>query len=120
MVNCVVIDDDKDVVNVFCELLNMIGLDVLATGTDGLDAVKLYKKYFPDLIFIDLIMPEYDGFYAIKNIKETNPNARIVIVTGDINAGESDLLDSLKVTRIIYKPFDMYMIKQVLADVFLG
>lgn len=51
---------------------------------------------------------------------ETNPNARIVIVTGDINAGESDLLDSLKVTRIIYKPFDMHMIKQVLADVFLS
>lgn len=45
MVNCVVIDDDKDIVNVFCELLNMIGLDVLATGADGLDAVKMYEKY---------------------------------------------------------------------------
>ena len=119
MVNCVVIDDDKDVVNVFCELLNMIGLDVLATGADDMKAVELYEKFSPDIIFVDLIMPRYDGFYAIKNIKETNPNARIVIVTGDINAGESDLLDSLKVTRIIYKPFDIHKVKQCITDVFL-
>jgi len=43
MVNCVVVDDDQDIVDVFCELLNLIGLDVLATGTDqGLNSVNLY------------------------------------------------------------------------------
>ena len=70
MVNCVIVDDDQDIADVFSELLNIIGLDVLAKGANGKDAIKLYKKYRPDLIFVDMIMPKYDGFYAIKNIKD--------------------------------------------------
>ena len=119
MVNCIVVDDDQSIVDVFCELLNLIGLDVLAKGTDGQDAVKLYEKYHPDLIFVDLIMPRYDGFYAIKNIRETNPNAKIVVITWNLMMEESDLLDSLKVMAVIYKPFDVQKIKQVVVDVFL-
>ncbi|MEK6865953.1 MAG: response regulator [Thermoproteota archaeon] len=114
------VDDDQSIVDVFCELLNLIGLDVLAKGTDGQDAVKLYEKYHPDLIFVDLIMPRYDGFYAIENIKDVDPNAKIVVITGDIKACEFNLLDSLKVTAVIYKPFDMHTVKQVLVDTFLA
>ena len=77
MVNCVIVDDDQDIADVFSELLNIIGLDVLAKGTNGKDAIKLYKKYLPDLIFVDMIMPKYDGFYAIKNIKDADPNAKV-------------------------------------------
>ena len=120
MVSCVIIDDNQDIVDVFCDLLNLIGLDVLATGTDGMDAVKLYEKHRPDLIFIDLLMPRYDGFYAIKNIKDADPNAKIVVMTGDLTMNESDLLDSHKVTMVIYKPFDVYKIKQIVAGIFLG
>jgi DNA-binding NarL/FixJ family response regulator len=98
----------------------MVGLDVLATGTDGMAAVKLYEKYRPDLIFVDLIMPKYDGFYAIKNIKNIDPNAKIVVVTGNLTMNESDLLDSYKVRAVIYKPFDMSKVKHVVADIFLG
>ena len=70
MVNCIVVDDNQGIVDVFCDLLNLIGLDVLGTGMDDMDAVKLYEKHRPDLIFIDLLMPRYDGLYAIRNIKE--------------------------------------------------
>ena len=119
MVNCIVIDDDQDVVDVFCELLAIIGIDVIGKGTDGKDAERLYEKYRPDLIFVDLLMPEYDGFYAIERIRDIDLNAKIVIVTGDLKAGESYLLDSYNVSAIIYKPFDISMIKQVLVDIFL-
>ena len=119
MVNCVVIDDDKDVVNVFCELLNMIGLDVLATGADDMKAVELYEKFSPDIIFVDLIMPRYDGFYAIQNIRRIDPNAKIIVVTGDLNADECDLLDLHKVTAVVYRPFDIHKVKQCITDVFL-
>jgi two-component system chemotaxis response regulator CheY len=39
-----------------------------------MDAVELYEKYYPDVIFVDLIMPKYDGFYAIKNIIKIEMN----------------------------------------------
>ena len=118
MVNCVVVDDDPETVSVFCDVLGMIGLDVLITGKNGQDAVKMYEDHRPDLIFVNLIMPKFDGFYAIKNILKGDPDAKIVVVTGDLMAGESYLMNTLKVTAIIYKPFDINIIKRILTDVF--
>ena len=119
MVNCIVIDDNQDITDVFCDLLKLIGLDVLATGTDGMKAVELYEKHCPDLIFVDLIMPRYNGFYAIENIRKTDPNAKIIVVTGDLTMDECDLLDSHNATAVFYKPFDMRKVKQCITDAFL-
>lgn len=54
MINCIVIDDNQDIVDVFCDLLKLSGIEVIATGTDGLKAVELYEKFSPDVIFVDL------------------------------------------------------------------
>ena len=116
MISCVVVDDDPDVLDVFCELLNLIGVNVLATGKDGKDAEIQYKKHRPDIIFVDLLMPEYDGLNANKKIMDLDPNAKIIVVTGDLKADESLLLDSYNVTSVIYKPFDMHVVKQVLME----
>ena len=119
MITCIVIDDNQDIVNVFCDLLKISGIEVIATGTDGMEAIELYEKHHPDIIFVDLIMPRYDGFYAIENIKKTDPNAKIIVVTGDLTLDEGDLLDLHNATAVIYKPFDMSKVKQVMADIFL-
>lgn len=120
MVSCVVIDDDPETVSIFCEVLDIIGLDVVVTGNNGKDAVDMYEKHRPALIFVNLIMPEFDGFYAIKNILKNNPDAKIVVVTGDLIASESYLMNALKVTAVIYKPFDIAIIKRMLTDVFFA
>ena len=114
MTSCIVIDDDQDIVNVFCDLLDMIDVDVLATGNDGKDAVSLYEKYHPDIVFTDLQMPKYDGFYAVESIKDLNYDAKIVIVTGDLNARYFGLFDVLHVP-IINKPFDINQIKKIIS-----
>ncbi|HSB83695.1 MAG TPA: response regulator [Nitrosarchaeum sp.] len=119
MVKCIVVDDNLDIVDVFCELLGMIGLEVIAKGTDGMQAVELYEKHHPDLIFVDLLMPRYDGFYAMENIRKTDPNAKIIVVTGDLIMNEYDLLHSHNATAVIYKPFDMGKVKQTLESISL-
>jgi len=116
MVSCIVIDDDQNIVDVFCELLNMMKVDVLATGNDGMGAVKLYEKFNPEVVFTDLAMPDYDGFYAIENIKDKNPAAKIIAVTADPDAKNSALLNALNIP-VINKPFDMHTIKQSMTDV---
>lgn len=118
MVNCIVIDDDQDIVDMFCDMLSVIKIDVLATGNDGLDAVKLYEKHTPDIIFTDFQMPKYDGLYAIESIKDMNADAKIIMVTGDSNARDSAILNALKVP-VINKPFDIHVIKQTVHDIFL-
>lgn len=119
MITCIVIDDNQDIVNVFCDLLKISGIEVIATGIDGMEAVKLYEKHHPDIIFVDLIMPKYDGFYALENIKKIDPDAKIIVVTGDLTLDEGDLLDLHNAAAVIYKPFDMSKVKQVMTNIFL-
>lgn len=115
MVSCIVIDDDQDIVEVFCELLSIIKVNVLATGNNGKEAVALYEKYLPDITFTDLEMPKYDGIYVIENIKDKNPNAKLIVVTGNIT--NSGTLNSLKIPTIL-KPFDGGIIKKAIKEVF--
>jgi len=118
LVNCILIDDDQDILDVFSELLHVIGLEILATGNDGKDAVELYKQHKPDLVLSDLQMPRYDGYYAVENIKDVDSKAKFIIITGDLNARNSPFLNLLNIP-IIHKPFDAHQIQQAIADIFL-
>ena len=64
----IAIDDNRVDLQLFMDVLRIIGIEVLASGTDGKDAVRLYKKYTPDIVFTDILMPENDGFYALEEI----------------------------------------------------
>jgi NarL family two-component system response regulator LiaR len=57
------------------------GFDVIGEASDGLEAVQAAKKLQPDIILIDLVMPNMDGITAIKEITADNPNARILVLT---------------------------------------
>jgi len=96
------------------DLLNMLGVRVVGQGYNGSDAVKLYKELNPDIVFTDIIMPETDGFYALEKIREYDPNAKVVAVTVDMTSETTTRLEALKVSAIVYKPFDITKIKQAL------
>ena len=120
MTTAIVIDDDFDTGDVLEEYLEFKDIQILGKGLDGKDAVDLYKKYNPDIVFLDIMMPHYDGFYALEKIKQLDPDARVIMVTGDLTAETYNRLQILKTSAIIYKPFDidhmMEVIKQVLGD----
>jgi len=119
MASCIVVDDDPDIVSVFCDMLCMIDVNVLATANDGSHAVSMYKKHHPDIVFTDLNMPRYDGLYAIEKIKDINPNARIIVITGDSNAYMHPFLSSLNV-QVIQKPFSVQAIKKAITNCLIG
>ena len=102
----IVIDDDEDTVRLFSEFLEEHKIHVLGKGFDGKTAVELYQEKKPDCVLIDIMMPNGSGVYAIKKIKEMNPNAKIIAVTGDSRYSTEQKLEKLKIP-IIYKPFQM-------------
>ncbi|GAB4265527.1 MAG: response regulator transcription factor [Candidatus Promineifilaceae bacterium] len=57
------------------------GFNVIGEASDGLEAVQAAKKLKPDIILIDLVMPNMDGIAAIKEITADNPKARILVLT---------------------------------------
>jgi len=111
-----VIDDDKNIAKVLSEFLEFMGLEILALGHNGDDAVSLYIKHRPEIIFTDIMMPHTDGFYGIEKIKEFDPDAKIVAVTADISSETEQRLNKMNITAIIYKPFNREEITQVLME----
>ena len=85
-IKAVIVDDHKEVVDVLSEFIemNQPKVKVVGTGSNGLEAVRLYEKIKPDVMFLDINMPLYDGPYAIEHIRKINPSARIVVISNSI------------------------------------
>lgn len=112
----IVIDDNMDTTNSFCEYLEILGLKVLGSGYNGKDAVELYQRCCPDLVFLDLMMPDYDGFYALERIRIIDPDSKIIVITADLKDTTVKLLDELKPTRVVYKPYEPEQIMKIVNE----
>lgn len=114
--SCIVVDDDPNTVEVFSDYLEILGIKVIGRGANGNDAIELYKILKPDVVFIDIMMPETDGILAIEMIQMFHKEAKIAAVTADTSDETAEILDKLGISAIIHKPFDPDTIKHVLRD----
>lgn len=62
-------------------LLTDHGFEVVAEAENGAEAVDLYKAHNPDIVTMDITMPQMDGLTAVRKIMEFNPKAKIIIVS---------------------------------------
>jgi len=111
----IVIDDDEDTVRLFSEFLEEHGINVIGNGFDGITAVKLFKTTKPDVVLIDLNMPNGSGFYAIKKIQDINPKAKIIAVTADGSFATEEKLEKLNIP-LIQKPFKMDQVISIIQN----
>ncbi|MBL8064219.1 MAG: response regulator [Chthonomonadaceae bacterium] len=62
-------------------ILTQNGFEVCGEAQNGAEAVKLYQELKPDLVTMDITMPEMDGIQALKEIRKSDPNANVVMCT---------------------------------------
>jgi DNA-binding response OmpR family regulator len=98
----------------FSDYLENKGVTVVGKAKDGKEGFELYKKLKPDVIFLDVIMPNYDGFYTLKKIREIDADAKIIMVTADFSPSTKKKLKELKANDVIYKPYDGKAIDRVI------
>jgi DNA-binding NarL/FixJ family response regulator len=120
VVKVVVIDDDVDTVEVFCEYLEIKDIEVVGRGYNGKTAVELYEKLKPDIMLLDVMMPDYDGFYGLENIKKINPNAKLIMVTADLTYDTEKKLKMFNASAIIYKPYEIDSVIDTIHKVYKG
>ena len=87
---------------------------VFIEGKNGSEAVELYKSEKPDLVFMDIVMPEKDGNTALSEIKEFDNEAVIIIVS---SVGTQDQLKKaiqLGAKDFIQKPFEKSQIQEII------
>jgi NarL family two-component system response regulator LiaR len=76
-------DDDPFARRVIKSALQAAGMTVIAEAKNGREAVQLTLHYRPDVVVIDVVMPELDGILATRQILKTRPDQLIVVLTGD-------------------------------------
>lgn len=88
------------------DILEKNGYQVIAEAQNGIEAIEKYKSDKPDLVTMDITMPEMDGVTALKGIKAIDPQAKVIMCSA--MGQQSMVMDAIKAGAIdfIVKPFD--------------
>ena len=96
-----IVDDAAFMRMMIKDILTKSGYEVVGEADNGVKAVEKYKELTPDLVLMDITMPEMNGIDAVKTIKELDPGAKIVMcsamgqqamVIESIQAGARDFI----------------------------
>jgi len=109
----IVIDDDIDALDSLSDLLKLKGISIIGKGTNGEEAYQLYKLCHPKFVILDMKMPKYDGAYAIKKIKNEDPSAKIIVLSGYTDFK----IDQDEVTAVMLKPYNVKKVIDLIEEI---
>ena len=110
-----IVDDAQFTRNMLKNIINKIEqIEVVGEASNGVEAISLYKKLNPDLVTMDLVMPEKGGIEATEEILKINSKAMIVVVSA--LGQEALVLEAAKkgAKDFIQKPFKQEQIMEVM------
>lgn len=100
-IKILVVEDDKYLADVFLTKLNKEGFDVIQ-AFNGDDAIIMIKKYHPNLVLLDIIMPKKDGFDVLKEVKEDETIRDIPVIIMSNLGQEDDVITGKKLGATDY------------------
>lgn len=83
---------------------------------DGHDGLRLIKEHNISVVFLDLTMPNLDGYGVLEALKKDNIQTTILVTSADIQPGAHDRVKELGAAGFIKKPLDALSVKQSLID----
>ncbi len=122
-----IVDDIKFVRDTLREILTQAHYQVVAEAKNGQEAFEMYFRHRPDLVTMDMVMPEMSGIEATRKILKRDKDAKIVIVSAmeqenfvmdAINAGARDYIVKPFRPEDILKTFDHIMLDKTLEKAF--
>ena len=109
-----VVDDALIMRAIIKDTARNAGWEIVGEATTGAEAVARYRELKPDLVTLDIVMPEMDGVEALRTIRQEHPDALVVMISAiDQRAKLSECIQ-LGALDFVVKPFD----KQRLQSLF--
>ncbi|MCI8504914.1 MAG: response regulator [Lachnospiraceae bacterium] len=117
MAKIMIVDDAAFMRMMIKNTLTKNGFSDFVEAQDGAEAVEKYAAEKPDMVFMDITMPNMDGLQALKKIKEGNPEARIVMCTA--MGQQSMVVEAIKygAKDFIVKPFNAERIVEAVNQI---
>ena len=109
-----VVDDEPEVRQVLLEFLSSRGYDVTA-ASGGVEALAFVESEKPDLVLLDVAMPDMDGVETLRRIVAIDPSLAVIMVTANANIGITSKLLALGAVDYVPKPFDLDYLDQAVS-----
>ena len=109
------VDDEKDFLDIMAERMEARGMDV-STACSAEDALKMVQTESYDAVIIDFLMPEMDGFSALKMFKESRPDLSVILLTANVTDEKRLAAIKLGALDVIEKPADLNILTQKIED----
>jgi DNA-binding response OmpR family regulator len=111
-----VVDDDMEIVSMLTDLLDQDGRFVVKSSSTGFDAGMMTREFLPDLLLLDLKLPDVNGNIVCRRIREDRElrHTKIIMVSGVADPEEIKELRQAGADDFIKKPFDVtHLIKRM-------
>jgi CheY-like chemotaxis protein len=113
------VEDDADIRKIVSMSLEMVGEYTVAACGSCADALELVDDFAPDLLLLDVMMPEVDGPSTLRQLRkrESAANAPAVFITAKVQAGDMAHYKRLGVFDVIVKPFDPMVLSDRIGEI---
>ena len=117
MANILVVDDSEMFREIMKDILEKAGQTVVGMAVNGREGVEMYESLQPDIVTMDITMPEMGGIEALGKIMEADPLAKVVMVS---SAGQESVVNEAMIIgacAFLQKPYELEQVLEVLMDV---
>ena len=115
--NVLVADDSSFMRTLLSKMFkNTPGVGEIRQAENGYEALKMYKKKRPDLITLDIDMPEMNGLDVARKIKSFDPKAKIAMVTSSDKTNHREDSEKIGTCGYITKPFERSKIQELITN----
>ena len=117
MARVLIVDDAAFMRMMIKDILEKNGFEVVGEASNGLKGVELYKTEKPDIVTMDITMPEMDGIEAVKAIKAFDPTAKVIMCSA--MGQQTMVMDAIRAGArdFIVKPFQSDRVLEAIKKV---
>jgi two-component system chemotaxis response regulator CheY len=117
MKKCIIVDDSKLSRKIVSELLEIIGYKCECELKDGAGIVEAYESVKPDLITIDMQMPNVDGVEAVKMLCSVYPEATVLMITSVVDKKRTLLAIKSGAKAVLTKPINEQRLRDAIDGI---
>jgi len=104
-ISVLVVDDDRITKELLMSILRNDGYLVVGEASNGAEAVKQYRELKPDIVLLDISMPQMDGLQALEEIRKSNPSALVLFISAHFTTEKINEAIQKGAAGFVAKPF---------------
>ncbi len=101
-----IIDDEPGIVEEVSSFLTEEGYEISTADTAG-DGIRKFESFRPDLILLDMKLPDQSGIEVLRIVKKNSPSTRVIVNTGYVDQKMIDEAEALGRDAFLQKPFNL-------------